>query len=142
MSKSPGHRAHPEHKVQETLLPHQVTASIDGQVVAESDQVIRVDEDGAPARYYFPRAAVRVDRLERSATTTNCPFKGEATYYDFSHGGHRWDDAIWSSEENTGERTRRPKSSDWSMAAWKMLSWRLTSSVAFSSVASSNRALA
>ncbi|MFO1341349.1 MAG: DUF427 domain-containing protein [Burkholderiaceae bacterium] len=99
MSKSPGHRAHPEHKVQETLLPHQVTASIDGQVVAESDQVIRVDEDGAPARYYFPRAAVRVDRLERSATTTNCPFKGEATYYDFSHGGHRWDDAIWSYED-------------------------------------------
>ena len=57
MSKSPGHQQHPDHKVRETHLHSRATAAIDGQAIAESSDVIRVDEDGAPPRYYFPRDA-------------------------------------------------------------------------------------
>lgn len=98
MSKSPGHRDHPGHTVAETRVAHTVSAYIDGQRVAESDDVIRVDEDGAPPRFYFPREAVKVDQLTPSDTKTHCPFKGDAGYYSITHGGRQLKDAIWSYE--------------------------------------------
>ena len=99
MSKSPGHQQHPDHKVRETHLHSRATAAIDGQAIAESSDVIRVDEDGAPPRYYFPRDAVHVSQLTRSDTTTTCPCKGVATYYSFKQGDREFKDAIWSYEE-------------------------------------------
>lgn len=98
MSKSPGHREHPDHTVAETHVAHKVSALIDGQLVAESDDVIRVDETGAPPRFYFPREAVKVDKLAPSDTKTHCPFKGDASYYSVTQGGRQLKDAIWSYE--------------------------------------------
>jgi uncharacterized protein (DUF427 family) len=103
MSKSPGHEKWPEHKVRETPVGQRVTVEIDGQILAESRDAIRVDEDGSPARYYFPRNDVRMDRLERTATTSRCPFKGTAHYFSLPMGGEGagglLEDAAWSYEE-------------------------------------------
>lgn len=103
MSKSPGHQKWPEHKVIETQLGKRVTVELDGQVIADSHNVIRVDEDGSPARYYFPRTDVTMDRLQRTATTSQCPFKGVAHYFSLSHGGgsagRELEDAVWTYEE-------------------------------------------
>lgn len=103
MSKSPGHQKWPEHKVIETPVGERVTVELDGQMVADSRNVIRVDEDGSPARYYFPRADVSMERLQRTATTSQCPFKGTAHYFSLSrdggNGGGQLEDAVWTYEE-------------------------------------------
>lgn len=98
MSKSPGHRQWPEHKVREEHLDKRIRVMIDGKIVAESDDVIKVDEDENPARYYFPRNDVRMEMLEPSATSTECPFKGEASYFSVHAGNKKLADAVWSYE--------------------------------------------
>lgn len=99
MGKSPGHRTMPDHKIQESPWGQRVTVEIAGQRVADSHGVIRVDEDGHPVRYYFQRSDVGMDLLERSGTTTQCPFKGTAHYYHVNVGGRRFEDAVWTYED-------------------------------------------
>jgi uncharacterized protein (DUF427 family) len=99
MSKSPGHREHPDHKVLEKHLQDRIRASVGGRLLADSTDVIKVAEDENPSRYYFPRADVRMDLLERSGTTTQCPFKGTAHYFHVNADGRKLEDAVWTYEE-------------------------------------------
>jgi uncharacterized protein (DUF427 family) len=97
--KSPGHEKWPDHKVKEKLLREKLEVEVGGEVVADSQDVIRVDEDESPARLYFPRTAVAMDKLEPSNTTTQCPFKGTARYFNLKANGRTLPDAVWSYEE-------------------------------------------
>jgi uncharacterized protein (DUF427 family) len=99
MSKSPGHRKWPDHKVRERHLSEPMRVEINGEVVAESSDVIALEEDDHPVRFYFPRTDVRMDKLERTQTTTQCPFKGTAHYYSLRTEGEELDDAVWTYEE-------------------------------------------
>jgi len=99
MKKSPGHQKWPHHKVREERIGQRLQVRIDGDVIADSNDVIKVNEDQHPARYYFARSDVRMDRLERSDTTTECPFKGTARYFDLILADRRFEDAVWTYEE-------------------------------------------
>lgn len=98
MSKSPGHRKWPDHHVRETHVPERMQARIAGQVLADSRDVIRVDEDEHLARYYFPRNDVNFAALEWTSTTTECPFKGKAKYFSVHANGGTLPDAAWTYE--------------------------------------------
>ena len=98
MSHSPGHASHPEHKVDESRVREVVKIRLEGLTLAESEDVIRVDEDSNPPRYYFPRSDVRMETLNPSDTVTHCPFKGKATYFDINAEGNHLKDAVWSYE--------------------------------------------
>jgi uncharacterized protein (DUF427 family) len=106
VSKSPGHQKWPAHKVQEQRIGDTVEVLVDGDVIAGSCDVIAVDEDGHPRRYYFPRSDVMMESLERSATTTECPFKGTAAYFHLKVGGKKLTDAVWTYEEPYDEHSQ------------------------------------
>ena len=61
-----------------------------GAVLAESDDTIVVE-----GNHYFPREDVDPCVLEKSATTSVCPWKGTAHYYTLDCEGERNEDAAW-----------------------------------------------
>jgi uncharacterized protein (DUF427 family) len=67
-----------------------VSATWNGTVLAESDRTILVE-----GNQYFPADDVRIDALEKSESTTYCPWKGDASYYSIVADGIRNTDAAW-----------------------------------------------
>jgi uncharacterized protein (DUF427 family) len=61
-----------------------------GAVLAESDACVIVEGNS-----YFPAEAVAREYLRPSSTTTLCPWKGLAHYYDVEVQGKRNPDAAW-----------------------------------------------
>ena len=99
MSASPGHKRWPNHRVDEQRVDERVVATVSGEVIADTNDVIRVDEDDHPSRYYFARSAIKADALERTTKTSECPFKGWASYFTVNAGGKRLENAAWSYEQ-------------------------------------------
>ena len=79
--------------------PRRVRVRVGATWVADSDDVLYVFEQGHLPVYYFPWRDVRRDLLEPSATTTHCPRKGDASYWNIRVGGRLIEDAVWSYPE-------------------------------------------
>ncbi|GIZ49279.1 hypothetical protein CKM354_001231100 [Cercospora kikuchii] len=52
------------------------------RIVADTFSSMHLYETGLPCRYYIPLTRVDASVLRKSSTTTKCPYKGEASYYD------------------------------------------------------------
>lgn len=98
MTKSPGHQKWPDHQISEEHPKAHYRATLDGKTIAASDHVIKLIEDNHPDRIYFPREDVKMELLESTSTTSECPFKGEAHYFSILNGKEKIEDAVWSYE--------------------------------------------
>jgi uncharacterized protein (DUF427 family) len=87
------------HRVSTHPTDRHVVVTLGGVVLAQSRRAVALEETGLPTRYYLPREDVRTELLTPSATTSHCPFKGDATY--FSAAGSR--DAFWVYEHPSEE---------------------------------------
>ena len=67
-----------------------VEAVWNDQVIASSDDTVIVE-----GNHYFPREDVDPSVLEKSETTSICPWKGTARYYTIDCDGERNEDAAW-----------------------------------------------
>jgi uncharacterized protein (DUF427 family) len=61
-----------------------------GVVLAESDGTVVVE-----GNHYFPSESINQEYFRNSQTHTNCPWKGEASYYDIVVEGQVNADAAW-----------------------------------------------
>jgi uncharacterized protein (DUF427 family) len=99
-----------EHPITITPTGKHVTVRVNGEVVAETDAALTLQESTYPAVQYVPLADVVGSALRRSDNTTYCPYKGEANYYHVvtgaseatgkdTAGGDTVDDVIWTYEQ-------------------------------------------
>lgn len=65
-------------------------ATWNGQEIARSDNTVVVE-----GNHYFPADSVDPASLEDSATHSNCPWKGMASYKTLVVDGKRNVDAVW-----------------------------------------------
>ena len=56
------------------------TATWNGATIAESDKTVVVE-----GNHYFPPGSIRKEFLQRSSTTSRCPWKGTARYYSLRY---------------------------------------------------------
>jgi uncharacterized protein (DUF427 family) len=96
----------PNHTISEQRVSGRMQVAIGGEIIADSSDVVKVEEDNHPARLYFPRADVKAEALERTPTTSECPFKGTANYFAINARGKRLDDAAWSYEDPYDEHAQ------------------------------------
>ena len=75
-----------------------VEVRVEGELVAETDRPILLDETGLPTRYYLSKDDVRMDLFRPTTFHTTCPFKGEASYWSSDIGGQTQDGIVWAYE--------------------------------------------
>lgn len=90
------HPRDPYKRVDILASSRHVEVVVRGVKVADSRQPRILFETSLPPRYYLPLADVRLDLLVPSTTTTQCPYKGTATYWSLRVAGEVLPDFVWT----------------------------------------------
>ena len=92
--KEPG----PDHPITITPAPRQVRVRFQDHMLATSDRALVLKEADYPPVVYFPREDVEAAFLSKTTHTTECPYKGEASYYSLFMNGDLAENVAWSYE--------------------------------------------
>lgn len=95
MADKPVLQPGPDHPITITPHPAHIVVKLGGKVVADTRSALKLQEANYPWVPYIPLADVDTELLERTATATYCPYKGDAGYYSITVDGKTSVDAIW-----------------------------------------------
>lgn len=90
------HPRSPDVRVDALPSSQHVRVSIDGEIVADSLRPTILYETGLPPRYYLPKTDVRMDLLAPTGSSSACPYKGWANYWNVRVGDTTHEDIVWS----------------------------------------------
>jgi uncharacterized protein (DUF427 family) len=93
----------PAHRLFLLPLTRRIRFELGGETVLDTREARLLYETGIRPRLYVPVADFREGSLERTGSTSFCPFKGTASYRTVSAGDRVSEDAIWVYDEPTGE---------------------------------------
>lgn len=89
------HPRDPYHRVDVMNSSRHIRVVVEGQEVANTHRPRLLFETSLPTRYYIPKADVRMDLLEPTDTSTQCPYKGKAVYWSVRAGDKLAKDVVW-----------------------------------------------
>src|ERR1700750_2614907 len=95
MADKPVLQPGPDHPITVTPNHNRVVVTFAGRVVADTRNALTLQESNYPAVQYVPLSNVDQSLLERTATESYCPYKGEAGYYSIKVDDQTAVDAIW-----------------------------------------------
>ena len=93
--KTPG----PDHPITVTPSSDHVVVRSGEATIADSRSTLVLQEANYPPVRYIPIADVDRAQLGASELTTNCPYKGDASYYSITPDTERGTDAVWFYED-------------------------------------------
>jgi uncharacterized protein (DUF427 family) len=100
MTDKPVREPTADHPITVEPTGRHVIVKVNGEVVAESDAALTLQESTYPAVQYIPLRDVVATALTSSDTTSYCPYKGDASYYHVTTAsGGTVEDAIWTYEQ-------------------------------------------
>ena len=93
---APGFIKYPEHQVKIEPSASHVRVRVGDTVIADTREAVLVRESRHEPAWYLPMASVDPSVIEATATSTYCPFKGDASYWSIRAGGKTLPDSMWS----------------------------------------------
>ncbi|MFD6278195.1 DUF427 domain-containing protein [Streptomyces sp. NPDC060209] len=91
------HPRSPYSRVDALRSTSSVRVELDGVVLADAPNCVKLFETGLPTRYYLDRTHVDRARLRHSATVTRCPYKGTtSSYWSFDSDVAAHEDIAWA----------------------------------------------
>jgi uncharacterized protein (DUF427 family) len=88
----------PRHRIFFEDYPVRLRAKVGDAVVVDTVGAKLLHETAIKPVAYVPLADVDQALIERSSTTTYCPYKGDAAYYSIPGVGERGADSVWTYE--------------------------------------------
>ena len=84
----------PDHPITVEPKRGRVVVRVGGRVIADTRNALTLQEASYPPVQYIPREGMDMTQLTRTAHTTYCPYKGDASYYSLAGAAN----AVWSYE--------------------------------------------
>jgi uncharacterized protein (DUF427 family) len=88
----------PDHPITIAQNADRVRVMLDGRTVADTTRALTLREASYKPVFYIPREDADMSLLQRTAHTTHCPYKGDASYYSIRAGERVAENAVWSYE--------------------------------------------
>ena len=93
---APGFQKHPNYQVDIIPTEDHVRILLGEHCVADSRRPLMVTETKHHPVWYLPMADVDATLIESTETSTYCPFKGHASYWNLTGSEGVLEDAMWS----------------------------------------------
>jgi uncharacterized protein (DUF427 family) len=95
---SPGFQRNPSHRITVKPFDGAVTVVFSDAILASTDKALVLREADYPPVFYIPFEHVYFEFMKRSDTSTHCPYKGNASYWNASAVGEAVNDVMWAYE--------------------------------------------
>ena len=93
--KTPG----PDHPITLATNPRRVRVRVSDHVLADTADALTLQEADYPPVQYFPRADIETGFLSQTDKTSECPYKGRATYFSMMVNGDLLENCAWFYED-------------------------------------------